>query len=212
MVKSTAYVNGIQLIMSGDMVISALKKRGTFEPDSLTIWNMLAERKGFMLDIGAYTGVYAISAAMRGSKVCAFEPNPTAAKRLYENANVNRVAGLVNIENRAAWNRHEILTLNLAHGNLTSAATLMAVRDHNFKVQAIPVDAYSFEDVTAIKIDAERAEIEVLEGALDTIERNLPVLLVEELDDDMNSRVDKTIGHLGYKAEKLSQNMTAWRV
>ena len=50
-----------------------------------------------------------------------------------------------------------------------------------FEVEVRTLDSYAFKEVRAIKVDVEGSEMEVLEGARETILRDRPPLIVELL-------------------------------
>ncbi|MHB2169961.1 FkbM family methyltransferase [Alsobacter sp. R-9] len=167
-------------------------RNGVFEPESIAVWAALAQRKGQMIDVGAYTGLYAIGAALHGCRVLAFEPHVGNARRLTENiaANGLRDAGLVDLIRGAASDRDgkAIFQFNprIPH---TSGGSLVEppgkrVAYQNTEVCTYRIDSFEFDDLVAIKIDAERAEHLVLLGARQTIARFRPIIIVEVLDPD----------------------------
>ena len=50
-----------------------------------------------------------------------------------------------------------------------------------FEVEVRTLDSFAFRDVCVIKVDVEGSEMEVLEGARETILRDRPPLIVELL-------------------------------
>ena len=48
-------------------------------------------------------------------------------------------------------------------------------------IQVRKLDSYNLTDITMIKIDVENHEIEVLEGAIETIKANKPIIFIENL-------------------------------
>ena len=62
----------VRLISEGDRIVGSLKDRGPFEPKSLAKWAELCAGGGTVLDIGAYTGLYAIAARLMGCRAIAW--------------------------------------------------------------------------------------------------------------------------------------------
>ncbi len=62
-----------------------------WEVESRKAWRKLASKADVVLDIGAYTGIYALEACSVNSKakVMAFEPNPYMRARLNTNLEIN---------------------------------------------------------------------------------------------------------------------------
>lgn len=73
------------------------------------------------------------------------------------------------------------------------------------------LDSYEFRGVDLIKIDVEGHELELLQGSTQTIQRTLPVLLVElEPKSPQRHEVERLLGDLGY-AQILRKNAdTVW--
>jgi hypothetical protein len=63
-------------------------------------------------------------------------------------------------------------------------------------VQQERLDAYGFTDVSFIKIDVEGFELEVIDGAAETLRREHPAMLVE-IDESQNGvPLDEAIGRI----------------
>jgi len=166
-----------------------------FERDTLAVWGKLcaAAPTRLAIDVGAYTGIYAVSAAMHGMTVHAFEPLDRNADRTRENAKANGVGGLVWVHPHVVSNRNGVAVLNFngRMKEMTSGASIISTK-HGYERQEVTsrtLDSYEFEDVATIKIDVERAEPLVLEGAAKTLEKWKPTLIVEALDDNQRDAV-----------------------
>jgi FkbM family methyltransferase len=197
---ATLEIDGLQvkLIEADDRIVFHAQHpehSGSYEPDSLALWAKLIEPGMMVLDVGAYTGLYSIIAALRGAKVIALEPMPANFWRLRVNAARNKVKLAVIA---AAVSDHEgTATL---HYNpkvpLTTGASLeegIAKHAEALVVKCITIDSLGLQDLAAMKIDVEWHEPCVLAGAMQTIERCRPVLLIETLDKDMRERVTRML-------------------
>jgi len=71
-----------------------------------------------------------------------------------------------------------------------------------FKLDTLVLDLLELGKVNVIKIDAEGAEVEVLEGALEVLRRFRPKLLIE-VRRSIYPRVMRILGGLGYVVEEL---------
>lgn len=187
MIEVTAVPVGpvtVSLISADDRVVDH-ERRGGFEPDSLEAWTRLCAGGGRVLDIGAYTGIYAISAALLGCKVTAFEPLPAVRARLERNCALNNVD--VDIRAEAVSDHDKAKMLFFHHsefGNrLTSGASLHRRPVHNMgvTVPTLFLDSLGITELRAIKIDAEKLEPEILRGAVETIARTRPAIICESL-------------------------------
>ncbi len=176
----------VDMIEADDRVCAHISAGRSFEPRSLQIWaDLCATRGNTVIDVGAYTGLYAISAALHMCRVVAFEPMPRNAARLRENAGRNHASQWIQLLEAAASDRQgsaEIVFNGRMRG-LTSGASLMADKGDRLSVPVMTIDLLDLQNVSAIKIDVERNEPAVLLGARKTIERCKPAILCEVLDD-----------------------------
>lgn len=169
--------------------------RTGFERETLAVWGKLCEANPMRLalDIGAYTGIYAVGAAMHGMPVHAFEPLDRNADRLRENAKANGVGGLVWVHRHVVSHKNgvAVLNFNARMKEMTSGASIIATKCgyERREVVSRTLDSYAFDDVALIKIDVERAEPWVIEGAAKTLETWKPTLIVEALDDNQRDAV-----------------------
>ena len=149
-------------------------------------------RPGVLLDIGAHDGLLTIPfAKLPGSHVHAFEPLPAAMARL--GAALVAAFGAVpphvtlHAEALGAAEGEAVLTLPVLDGVAQEQwasiskdyAEHRSVTTEAHRVRVIPLDSLDLREVTAIKLDAEGAEQEVLEGARRTLTRSRPVLSIE---------------------------------
>ncbi len=157
--------------------VQVLTKR-EFEPASLAVWCHLCRTATGVLDIGAYTGIYALAAAVRRPDLTihAFEPNPFSMARLRTNRFSNRLSNIqehacgVGMENtRAAlvWNKKHLPYINSA----ATFAELNSADAKQFESSTADIRRIDEPDFCAglgpnalIKIDVEGAEAVVMQG------------------------------------------------
>ncbi len=154
-------------------------------------------RPGRIIDIGAHAGALTLPlAALPGARIVAFEPLPSAFARLRAAVLARYGAIPPHLElHQAALGDHagEIALEVPVVGGIAQEQWASTAKDYEAlraadaridAVERIPVpllrlDDFGFTDVTAVKLDAEGAEAEVLHGALGTLRRCRPVLSVE---------------------------------
>lgn len=155
--------------------------------DELTFHRTL-HRPGTLLDVGAHDGAFALPfARLPASRVLAFEPLPTAFERLRRAAE-----GLPSLELRQEAlgdHRGEVtLTVPVLDGVPQEqwASTAKGYAGHGARVteqrHTVPLrrlDEFGLTDLTAVKLDAEGAEYEVLRGGRQTLLRCRPILSIE---------------------------------
>jgi FkbM family methyltransferase len=151
-------------------------------------WQVLSGRHfGVILDVGAATGQFTLSACVRmpEASIVAFEPSPRQRALLARNVNMNGLGSRVRIESLALWNREDdmVFRTNGAISALRETGGPLTGLPFIEKVHAQPLDVWirgvSIGCVDLIKMDIEGAEIEALEGARALLQRDRPELLVQ---------------------------------
>jgi FkbM family methyltransferase len=168
-------------------------------------------RGAVFYDIGANLGFFSLLAAhlsgLHEGRVIAFEAAPDNAEAIRINARLN---GVPNVEVRcvavsAATGRAQLQVVDDQ-----SWSKLAEYGEHPFTVEVIEVDTVAIDDLVrggelpppdVVKIDVEGAEIAVLEGMRETIERHRPAIICE-LHDTHAAFVAAMQGH-GYRLINL---------
>lgn len=156
------------------------------------------------IDVGANRGYYSYALSKIASRVEAFEPYPVIARfarrKLGTNVRLHEVA-LSNYCGSAK------LRIPQCKGGIDVhfGGTLTDIPLENSVEVVVPVmtiDQFGFDDVGFIKVDAEGSDMEVIEGARETIRRYRPNLLVELLPlyQDPIRRIEQIETTMGYKA------------
>lgn len=139
------------------------------------------------IDIGSAYGSWSIPAAMIGAQVYAVDPRPEVCQQLADSMALNGLQGNSVIINAAAANKVTEAGYEMCDSGSTSTTTLQGqshvhCKSHSM-VPTITVDwlvsEYSIQKVDFIKVDAEGVELEVLQGAADTIRRFTPNMIIE---------------------------------
>lgn len=177
-----------------DLVGVKLYQYGFFEEGLTRALIEALPRGGVFVDIGAHVGYYTVLASLLAGpqgKVIAFEPTPRTREELTFNT-----AGLGNVEivPMAAWHTSARLKLEDFGWRQSSFNSVVAARvDGDPISETIEVDAVAVDDwleaaglvPSFIKIDAESAELQVLQGLRRTLERHRPILSLEVGDYDL---------------------------
>ena len=145
------------------------------------------------IDVGVYRVVYSYEMSKYSEKVHAFEPNPIIFK--YINKNLKKFIKNIHLYNFALSNQNKTMNLKIPIRNSNSnkeifeeyyemgKATIHNENNfenyENFEIQTKTIDELSFDNkISFIKIDVEGHELEVIEGAKNTIKKDKPILLV----------------------------------
>jgi FkbM family methyltransferase len=155
-------------------------------------------RKGdIVLDVGANIGAHAVflSHLVRGAgRVLAFEPLQPNVKTLQETIRARARFSNITVYNLAVSNPREdeeVTSIKVPGADFTQASLRRqdagswvssgAVTEHSVRLTSLDRhrDVQSLPHLDFIKIDVEGAELDVLEGATSTIERNGPLIYCE---------------------------------
>jgi len=155
-------------------------------------------RPGLIVDVGAHDGALTLPlAALPGARVVAFEPLPPAFARLeaaVRAAHGGIVPPHIALRTEALGVGAGRLSLDVpVVGGVAQEQWASVAKDYagiaaadprverilHYDVPVLALDSLGLAEVTAMKVDAEGAEEEVLRGAEDTLRRWMPVLSVE---------------------------------
>lgn len=186
--------------------------RGYLEPEIKILGNIINEND-HVIDIGANRGVYSYFFSKHCKNIELFEPNPECSRPLqFWSNNLNGI----HLHNVALSNEEGSGSLlipvdddGIEHD---SSASIENNDFQNTKITEVPLkklDSYFFEDVSFIKIDVEGHELSVLKGAVNTIEKYKPNMLIE-IEQRHNkipiSEIFSFISKMGYRIFFLDQN------
>jgi FkbM family methyltransferase len=174
-----------------DLIAVSILRGGSWQPE---VWDSLSSslsEGGVLLDVGAHIGYFSIKGSVKVGKsghVLAFEPNPETVRQLRDNVAASH-ADNVTVEPIACTDREQMLTLyagppsNTGMSSLASENVPLEGPPRVYTVRGRPIDDVVNElkltRVDAIKIDVEGAEAYVLRGAVNTLKRFHPKVIVE---------------------------------
>ena len=188
--------------------IRILYKSG-FEPE-LKLIPFLCNKDETAIDVGAHWGLYSFYMMKYSKKCWAFEPNPklsTLLQRTFGNSLV--------VEPDALSNTNGVTRLRIPANNYTLATIeqsnlLIDYKQINeINVPIRKLDEYEIPNVGFIKIDVEGHELTVLQGALQTLEKYKPTILIEAEERHKLKTVENIttfLSELGYNGFFLFNN------
>ena len=139
-------------------------------------------RDRLAIDVGGNIGIYSYHMGRLSSGVITFEPNPVYAARL-RRIGLGKRLEEVALSDRAGAAELRIPLWEGAEApgmaSLDSRAVPEDILARTVQVPLRRLDDYALDNIGFIKIDVEGHEEGVLRGAMQTIERHRPTLLVE---------------------------------
>jgi FkbM family methyltransferase len=177
------------------------------------VWEALSSSLGdgsVVLDVGAHIGYFTLKSGVRvgeRGRVVAFEPNPGSLETLRANVAASHAAN-VTIVPVACTDRETTLTLYDAFpGHNSGGASLSRAnageRSRGVSVCGRPIDdvlrELGIQWVDAMKVDVEGAELYALQGAMETLLRSHPKIVIEVRPDalaGMNTTVEELFSFL----------------
>jgi FkbM family methyltransferase len=167
-----------------EIIDSSLFFTDTFEPEIEKIFQTYSKPGMTIIDVGANIGYHSLKSAEYvgpTGKVISIEPSSWAIQKLQRNIELNpQVADRILIIQSALSNTNQDRTCEFfqasykLNGKSTSNEEIIDFRTLDW-ISA----EYNLNNIGIVKIDVDGTEIKVLLGALQTIEKHHPILIVE---------------------------------
>jgi FkbM family methyltransferase len=173
-----------------------------WEPRTLAYFFERARSARTILDIGGYTGIYSLVAAKANpdSKIHVFEPSYSTVEKLKQNIKLNLFDKRIEVHSVALsngiGNLYSFLSERDTMASTNSVSRLSSLEAQ--KVNHVSLDSCHIENVDLIKIDVEGFESEVIQGAIETIRRYKPTIVMECLDQGELERIRLVLMALDY--------------
>lgn len=213
--------NGRMSLDLQDGMQRSLYYSGSWEQNFTACLSRYLSEGSVFVDIGANIGYYTILAALRVGQtghVYSFEPNPKAFSYLQENVALNRLNN-VSLQNVALGDSNTTGHLKLCLGQLglSRLITDNADDDDLVSVPIITLDAWlqGYDEqapkVDVMKIDAEGAEMLILQGGHQLLSAASPPYLLVEVEDRWLQRMGSSgqqvlqyLSELGYRPYRVT--------
>ncbi|QXT41200.1 FkbM family methyltransferase [Gymnodinialimonas ceratoperidinii] len=153
--------------------LAGLQKRRRNLLDEYLVPEGLIRPNDYVIDIGANIGEFSLAMAAMGASVTSFEPDPTEFRALLANADGHPTIVPRNV---ALWNDDAKLTFFDANDTGDSSLFDPGRATQTLEVPARRLDTLAAEGIESssvrlIKLEAEGAEPEIIDGAVHTLRR-----------------------------------------
>ena len=174
-------------------------KYGLFEKYIIESVKQFCSTDKNVLDIGAHSGTYSISLADNSKQVYAFEPQRMTYYTLCGSVALSNCTNVtcINVglgsEDQVGKKTLNIVSPDGGGSTLEAREKVLATEEVEIKT----LDSFNIENIGFIKIDVEENELNVLEGAVVTLEKsNYPKILFES--NTVNKKLFNFIRKLNY--------------
>jgi len=144
-----------------------------------TALSFVGEKKFTAIDIGAHVGLWSWQMAKDFTRVLAFEPMPEHQDCFAKNMQAEIATGQVALSPVALGpecGEAHIRTRTVG----SSGDTGIEWDGSGIKVPMLTLDSFGIKEANFMKIDCEGYELFVLQGAVETLKRCRPVIIVEQ--------------------------------
>ena len=206
----------VMFTVNDDVVAWQFFWLGEYERETLSAWDEVTRSTTTVLDIGAYTGLYSLIAAMNGNHAHAFELTPRTVERAKINVTLNNLSNKITLHPYGLSERSEQVkifiprnTEILGTGNAINEKEIWRQRGQTPRTTFSQVRKFSdvlaegqISSFEAMKVDVEGHEYEVLSSMRDALEEHRPVVIVE-ISRRRRDEVFQLLAELEYRVEQL---------
>jgi FkbM family methyltransferase len=161
---------------------NSISQYGEYCDDEIKLINSLISKNDTILDVGANIGLMTIPFSKivgPNGKVLSFEPQSNIYHILCGNVAINNLTN-VECKNIALGQSNDDLFLpNIDYKTINNFGGVSLSNIGDIRIEQKKIDDLELINVNLIKIDVEGMELNVLNGATNTIEKFRPILYVE---------------------------------
>lgn len=179
------------------------------------LYQYLSPIGGVFIDVGAHIGKYSIRAARNPTAtIIAIEPDPYNFALLQKNAEANFVSHKIKFVNKGAFSspgKMPFYTTEQGEGMHSIYKQPESRHETTIEVDTLDniIGELKIDDyINLVKIDVEGAELEVLKGAENILQKEKPDLIIEVWQDDPSrlEQINAYLQRFGYeKAQQLDK-------
>ncbi len=190
-----------------DVIKNVLRFGLPWQPCILDVIYQFAQPGTTVLDIGAHIGTFTLTLSkIVGENGCvyAFEPQKKIYRELRKNCELNGVKNAL-CYRLAIGDRQQMIEMDKETLPHNEGGT--SIGRGGDAVEMRTIDSFQLTHVSFIKIDVEGSEQQVLDGMIDTIQKNKPVIVLELQGGHLLETASQEIQ---YKIVHAMETLEAW--
>jgi len=163
-----------------ELVGLSLVTYGEYSEGEVQVFRNALRPGDVAIDVGANVGALTVPMAKlvgEGGLIYAFEASEANLKLLRRNVDQNGLGAVVNVQPWAASDK--IGVLNVDKQSALHAYCRPDINEGEFEVACITIDSLNLSKLKLIKIDVDGHELQVLNGAVETISNCKPIIYIE---------------------------------
>ncbi len=187
-----------------DLIQSIIVDNGTFyEIDVLKKLQPYIKKNAVILDIGANIGNHSVYWAVKSDakRIYSFEPVKDFFKILKKNVEINNLNQKIKIFNIGLSNQKINGSISFYDRRNIGGTPVKQNPNGNLLLDKLDNIKIKENAVDFVKIDVEGHELEVLQGARETLIKYKPIIFIESFP-DKKPKVHEYLTNLGYRQEK----------
>jgi FkbM family methyltransferase len=182
-----------------ELVGMSLAKYGEYSEGEVVVFKTCLRPGNVVIDVGANIGAFTVPMAKivgETGMVIAFEAAMINVSLLHTNLQQNSITNVAIIPIAAS---DKIGEIEVSKQDALHAYTRPDINEGTFKVPCRTIDSLNIQKCDFIKIDVDRHEIQVLNGAKETIKRCRPIIYVENEDQQNSEKLIAWLVEHGYR-------------
>lgn len=212
-IYSLSYGNFATLpYLGNDHVQNTIARGEYWEPDIMALCEKYAKPNTNIIDIGANMGTFTVRLAQlagSGGMVIAFEPQRIIFQQLCCNIFLNNLSNVYAFPLAIGKDDKSVKLTSIDYHNGAPGEVRIVPNGQGEEVLCRSLDSFNLTNISLIKINVERYEPFVFDGARRTIETNRPIILFElttlPLPDYPSNFVVDLLRNLNYNIYKCSE-------
>jgi FkbM family methyltransferase len=207
-------------VLKNCVISNIIKSNVIWEPHLHIVFEKYINKNSIVIECGCHIGTHTVKLASLCDKIYGFEPMPETYEILTKNMLINNIDNAIlyklGVSNKPGVTKYSWISENNPgasglENNPMGKPTYINATSKNIDVNLTTIDLLSLNKLDFIKIDVEGYERLVIEGAMNTIKRCKPIIVMEIWKDhfggvDINytKELFKNLIDIGYTIVQIS--------